>query len=217
MTNDVPGFPLPAGHRYGAMGAYDSQVHDGSGTVQEQYFLKLWQREYAKYDRDMIPSGAYDGPTQRACIASQRACGLPITGDLDNLTWDAVFGGRLAPQRATEPASYGRPTDLGKLASIVDTPDQKKARARERAQTSAVNKIMYRNRHKGEAPDWYSLDEAFRTAKVRAILGMVPGKYTQELTARIKGVQRVGGLPVTGDLDKPTAWLLDEMTPVVGS
>ena len=218
MTSDpVPGFPLAAGHRYGSTGAYDSQVHDGSGTVQEQYSLKLWQREYAKYDRDMVPSGAYDGPTQRACIAAQRACGLTITGDLDRYTWDAVFDGRLAPEAPKAPSPVGRPMDLGKLAAIVDTPDMRKARERERSQTSAVNKIMYRNRHRGEAPDWYGLDEPFRTAKIRAILGLAPGKWTHELTTRVKGIQRTGGVPVTGDLDKATAWLLNEVTPVVRS
>lgn len=214
MTQPVPGFPLPMGHRFG-LSPYDLQVHDGSETLQDQHYLRLWQREYARYDRDMTVTGAFDGPTQRACIATQRACNLTITADLDEPTWEAVFDGRLAPRPVETPAQPKPPgwfDDLGKLAGVVDTPPMKQSRAKARAEESNRNKIIYRNRHKGPAPAWY--DEPDAVTKIRSILGMPPGRYTQELRARVKGLQRAGGLAVTGEVDKATAWLIDETTVV---
>lgn len=212
---DIPKFPLPAGHRYG-FAPYDLQVHNGTESVTDQHYLRLWQATYAKYDRDFHPSGQYDGPTQRAAIATQRLCGLTVTGEVDPPTWDAVFSGALAP-KPDPPRAKPAPFVLGpKLAAVVDTEAEQRERARQRTRDSAANKILWRNRSRGEVPGWYTLPEAERIDKVRSILGMRPGKRTADLTQRVKGIQRVAKLDVTGDLDPATAWVLDEMTRPVG-
>lgn len=215
---DIPAFPLPMGHRYG-LNPYDVAVHDGTESTTDQHYLRLYQREYAKYDRDMTVTGQFDGPTQRSAIAAQRACGLTITAEVDAPTWVAVFDGRLAPETGVEPRPprTREPVDLGKMAGVVDTASMKTQRVIERTRESSANKIIWRNRHKGEAPEWFRWDEVDRINKVRSILGMAPGKNTVELRTRIKGIQRAGKLAPTGAIDTATAWLIDEITPVVAS
>lgn len=210
---DIPKFPLPAGHRYG-LSPYDLQVHNGTESVNDQHYLMLWQRQYAKYDRDYTASGQFDGPTQRAAIATQRHCGLTITAEIDPPTWEAVFAGGLAPKPPEIPVPRP-PLVVGpKLAAVLDTEADQRARAQQRTRNSFANKILWRNRHLGDVPDWYNLPEADGINKVRSIFGLRPGKRTADLTTRIKGIQRAHKLDVTGDLDPATAWLLDEMVRV---
>lgn len=217
MTETFPPFPLPSGHRYGA-NPYDLAVHDGSEYGNDAHWLSLWQREYSFYDRDLHVSGKFDGPTQRACIAVQVTCELTITSELDAPTWDALYSGRFKALRATltpeqappvvRTTPYGR-SDLGKLAGVVDTPKQKDSRAAARTAESNARKILWRHRKTGEAPEWYGLPEAGRQQRARSILGM--DAVRGDLPTRLRGVQSAAQIPVTGDLDPATAWLLDEM------
>lgn len=101
-------FPLPAGHTFGVANPYQIQVHDGSEAVEHTLAIRDWQLRYkAEWDRDQPVTGRFDGPTQRACIAVQRARGLNYSQVLDADTWDAVFsGGAPSPElfSKTEPA-----------------------------------------------------------------------------------------------------------------
>jgi hypothetical protein len=48
---------------------------------------------------------------------------------------------------------------------------------------------------------------------VKAKLLLAPtGAWTSELTQRVKGLQRFAKITVTGTVNGPTAWLIDEQT-----
>lgn len=211
MTAEPLTWPLPAGHRYG-LNPYDITIHDGTESYSDHHSLWQWQHKASLVDRDLVPTGKFSGPTQRACIDVQRVCDLTINAELDKPTWDAVFSGLYATQsaeqtQAVQPAGPRGRSEPGKLSGVVDTPAMKRARAEARSAESTANKILHRNRHKGQAPAWYDLDEPDKYAKVRSILGVPRG----DLDPRIRGVQRRAGLPETGSLDPATAWVLDEM------
>jgi len=191
-------FPLPLGHAFGH-NPYDLQMHDGSDHVGDSHWLTQWQQRYLFEDREMVITGRFDGPTQRAAIAVQRSRRLPITAVVDKATWDALWATESAQNAPAVPeGTPGAPEGSEGSGEVLAKADPKERAA----------KITKRNG--GGRPPWMTRNLLLTTAKVRAILAM-PDATQDELAARLRGVQTAAGLTVTGVLDVPTAWVLDEM------
>jgi hypothetical protein len=167
----------------------------------DAHALTLWQQRYLlREDREMVVTGRFDGPTQRAAIALQRKLGLPITALVDNATWDALWATETAENApgipdTTPKAQRGPEGPPGEVLAKADPKDR-------------AAKITKRNG--GGRPPWMTKNVLLTTAKSRAVLSM-PNATQDELAARLRGVQTAAGLAVTGMLDVPTAWVLDEM------
>lgn len=218
-------FPLPAGHYYGPTG-WDLVAHDGL-EVRDSFPLLEWQRIYSvRWDRDMVPTGHFAGPTQRAALRIQRETGLPMTGKLDEATWVAGLTG-------------GTPSKTDDVTRDLSEQLEDARRAADRKKQSEANKTAHalqteRREHerttwKGRStlehqyaqvgcPVWWPGhdfgpgDSGAHIAKVCRILGMTASKrYTEALEIRVRGLQSAGGLEATGVVDLPTAKLLDKV------
>ena len=205
-------FPLSTGHRFG-LNPFDIRFHTGDDSYDDEAALKYWQRQYQlRWDRTHPVTGRFDGPTQRAVTAVQHAYNLTVNAELDEETWDAGLRG----PKSTESPEHDVPVPS-------PTPDSKKAPARlsgDSADSSPTTGPVRPERAADDnVPDWFdphnplgpkSTGQAVRT--VRALLGLVSrDTWSDQMSSRIRGLQKINRLPVTGWVDTPTARILDKL------
>lgn len=218
-------FPLPAGHYYGPTG-WDLVAHDGL-EVRDSGPLLEWQRLYAaRWDRDMVPTGVFAGPTQRAALRIQREAGLPLTGNVDEPTWIAgLVGGTppktddVTPDLSKQLEETRRAADRAKQQEANRTAHALKTEAAERERTTWKKRSSLEHQYaQAGCPPWWPNhdfgpgDGGMHVAKVCRILGMTAEKrFTEALEQRVRGLQSAGGLEASGVVDLPTAKLLDKV------
>lgn len=201
----APKHPLPQGHAYGPEQGV-LMWHSGRDNLLDRAGLCAWQRRYrsAWYSR-LDVTGVYDGATQRAAVAVQRAAGLPVTGLIDRDTWEAVWTvqrpSRTPPEPAPEP--------------VVPTAKRQTSREWNRKRQFAQAGIEYGT--DPEAPPWwpgrlFGLGESgWHVRQVQDLLGLkATGIYNQDTARRVRGYQKMhAGLTVSGIVDLVTAQHLD--------
>ena len=103
-----PEFPLPEGAFFGPRSGPAQSVSGYTGGAARES-LALWQSVVASQGRAIDADGLYGDVTRRVVMDFQRARGLPATGMIDRLTWDAAWqalaasferGGNRAPDHA---------------------------------------------------------------------------------------------------------------------
>lgn len=194
-------FPLPLGHMFGMSLSGDLRFHDCRYSIVESSQLRQWQFRYrSMWASKLEPTGRYDGPTQRAAVTVQEALGLPVTGWIDQGTWEAVWRHR-RPQRAPEPDPPAKPKRLTKQQW-------------EHWRLQSQFDIRY-GKDDGDPP-WYPgrpfgrHESGWHVRQVQEILGLKPtGRFNEETQRRVRGWQKMRGLPASGVIDSPTARLLD--------
>jgi|SRR6185295_14536251 len=89
-------FPLPEGFYYGPKEGPDESISGLSGEPKAWIDrLKRWQAKAT-----ITPTGAYDPSTATAARKIQSSAGLPVTGYVDQKTWELVMG---APPKMANP------------------------------------------------------------------------------------------------------------------
>jgi peptidoglycan hydrolase-like protein with peptidoglycan-binding domain len=197
-------FPLPSGHVFG-LNPNSVQYHDGSDLGADTFYLTHWQSHYQrKWDREGVITGRFDGPTQRAALAVQKAGGLPLTGVVDAETWDAVF----------QPSRPG-PAAVVELAEFVSQRGSEGAGRKAAARETKRTKTLPNGR---TAPTWYpgsrfgAGSTGEHVKRIRIILGMaVTDVFDDDLVARVRGVQLDAKLRRTGIVDERTALAIDAL------
>ncbi len=186
---------LPPGHKY-ASNTFDLSCHDGSKSWEDHRSLRGWQHQATLVTSlEVKVTGRFDGLTQKACVAVQKANGLPVTAVLDKDTWDALWATQ-KPQPAPTPTQ----TVLEPLR-----PSQGPLRLSPQIKRRNASAIVARN--EGPRPSWYTTPRT-SLPRARVILGAKP--YS-DVSAQLRALQVTHGLDTTGELDAATAWLVDEM------
>lgn len=207
VDTSPPPYPLPGGHAYGPTTG-DLRYHNGRGSLTERSGLIAWQQRYrSAWWSGLDVTGTYDGGTQRAAVAVQKASGLPVTGMVDADTWRAVWAVQRPAKAVPEPVA--EPTLTHKRKSSVS-----KRRWHHWRRMSAAG-IEYGM--DPDAPMWWpgrpfgSHERGWHVREAQLLLGIKPtGVYNRDTVARVKGYQRMRpGLMPTGILDLPTARQLD--------
>lgn len=202
MTETVHApFPLPMGHMFGVSLSGDLRFHDPRYNIREAAYLRDWQTRYrSMWWSGLDVTGRYDGPTQRAAVAVQKAASLPVTGWVDWATWDAVW----TSQRPVRP-----PED--------PTPAKPKRISKEQwdywRKTSAYD-ITYGKDEND--PPWYPgrpfgrHERGWHVRELQNLLSLKPtGCFNEDTERRVRGWQRMHGLPASGVVDSPTARHID--------
>lgn len=95
-------FPLPLGHKFG-YNPFDISVHDCSTNFAEGEHLRAFQHHcMLHWDPNLVPSGRFDGPTQKVVVEVQRVSGLVISGMLNKDTWDAAYARHASGESVSE-------------------------------------------------------------------------------------------------------------------
>lgn len=201
-------FPLPAGHWFG-LNPYDVKVHDGNDSWADEANLKHWQRKFGLlWDREMPVTGRFDGPTQRACLRIQHEFGLPVTAVLDEDTWRAMFDGPKGAVSAEHDVPVG-----GSTPERVEAPE-----AIQTPGTSPSPTMPSSPKDEETVPEWFNPaqgpvgpgSQGPTVRKIRVILGLQPRDvWSNPVSERIRGLQKLHSLPVTGWVDTRTAQVLD--------
>lgn len=193
-------FPLPDGHFFSTAG--DLRAHDGR-NVRDAMALRVWQANYVgRWHRPRhTMSAVYNGHVWRAVREVQAHLGLPLTGRLGAAEWAAVWG-------PPPPGRYVRPK--------AEPPPRAVVLQKRREKWDKISKWGVRYGSDPGAPPWYpgrpfgQHEHGPHVRRVQEILGTPPhGRFTAALARRIRGWQRVMGLPVSGIVDVRTACLLD--------
>jgi hypothetical protein len=220
-------FPLDVGHFFG-LNPFDVRCHTGEDNWVDEARIKAWQRAYClKVDRDQPVTGRFDGPTQRAVVRLQRSKGLPMTAVLDEDTWRALFevpnatlshahdvaptGVPLAQKDAPEGVSGA--SNLGTGVEVVAAVVSEEAPDSNRTPSETDETLP-------QAPDWFNSSSPVGMTsrgpivrKIRSLLGMqVRETWSQDVSHKIRGLQKMHGLPVTGWVDTRTAVILDSLS-----
>lgn len=225
--SDYP-FPLQAGHHFGPVG-WDLAAHDGQGSPAEAAALMEWQRLYALRwgDRDMVATGHFAGPTQRAALRVQLLAGLKLTGNVDEETWVAGLNLGTAPPR-TDDVTPDPSKELEQLrrrtareaktaANKARHEKETEQREAERKRWKAKSTLEHQYAQPGCPPWWPGHDfgpgtSGAHVGKVYRILGMVPVKeFSGRLGERVRGFRTANGLPIGDWVDLETAKLLDRV------
>ncbi len=130
----------------------------------------------------VIPDGIYGPQTVRAIADLQRREGLPVTGETDQDTWDAIFA-------LYEPALIR--LDAAQPLNIILEPGEVIALGQTHPNMYIVQGILL------------VFSEAYGSPKVSAT-----GILDDETSLALQDFQRLNGLPQTGQLDKLTWRLL---------
>lgn len=208
MTEVTPRpWPLPAGHALGPpLG--DLRWHHGPCHPTCGAALVWWTAVYRqRVSRKLDPVSVWGGTVQAAVIHVQQLAGLPTTGVLGQEVWDAV--------RTVQPVKSAKP----KPASEWD-PGQKcpkPAGARERWRYwLRYSKYGVEYGTTPDAPPWWPgrpfgpHEKGWHVLRVQELLGVKPtGCMNGGTVRRVRGWQRLRGLPVTGIVDVHMATELD--------
>ena len=149
---------------------------DQSSSVRELqkylYFISLYDPEIPK----VVPDGIYGAMTRDAVSAFQKKTGLPVTGIVDKITWDAIFK---AYSEISASCCEPEPLYIFPSSDYV-------VRVGEKSDIVSVIQILLRCLN-GE----YSFK----------VVITVSGLYTDRDARAVKAVQRIHGLEETGLVD----------------
>lgn len=208
MVEATPPYPLPSGHAYGPGWLGNLSHHDGRSSLVDRSGLLVWQRRYrSAWWSGLELTGQYDGGTQRAAVAVQKASALPVTGLVNRDTWEAVW----TVQRPAKPAPAPTPT-------AEPTPAQKASVTKRRWhhwRRMSAHGVDYGAER--DTPAWWpgrpfgAHERGWHVREAQQLLGVKPtGVYNADTVRRVRGYQRMhAGLNPTGIMDLPTARHLD--------
>ena len=127
----------------------------------------------------VIPDGFYTPDTTRAVSAFQRRAGLPVTGVVDQITWDAIV-----------PAYKDALVEVGEAepVAIILNPGQVIRKGEKSPHMNLVQAMLT------------VLSDAYRTIPAPAMTGILDIPTAEALEI----FQALSLLPVTGELDKHT-------------
>ncbi len=202
---DMPEFPLPLGHSFGPQGG-SLMWHDGRSLLHERQALARWQRAY----RERInrrwggqATGVYDGDTQKAVIDLQTRADLPRTGLVDPATWAAVWTHAPSPRPA--------PPKVEKVPGRVRSSTRKSWHYWRRFSTFEI-----RYGTDPALPPWWPgrpfgpHEKGWHVREIQTLLGLKDtGTFNADTQARVRGVQRMHHVPISGVVDGRTALLID--------
>lgn len=149
---------------------------DGHSVYHLQSMLRTISFLHSSIPR-LIPNGTFGAPTQEAVMAFQRAFDLPVSGVVDNDTWDAVVAAYTNAFLRMEP-----PLAVSNLASWRDTISP------------------------GERSVYFLLVQAIFAALSTVLDEVAPcgadGRNGGLCAQNVRWLQRIGGLRQTGILGK---------------
>ena len=152
---------------------------DQSSSVRELqkylYFISLEDPDIPK----VVPDGVYGAMTREAVTAFQKKAGLPATGVVDKITWDAIV------------------KDYNELSASCCEPDplyifpssKYVVTVGEKSDTVSVIQILLR---------CLNGEYAFK------VVITVSGIYTDRDARAVKAIQQIHGLPQSGNVDVKT-------------
>lgn len=197
-------WPLPAGHRFGPKSG-NITWHDGRGSLAEHQALKRWQETYrSRFWHNFPVTGVYDAPTQAAVVAIQRLTGLPPDGLLGPDVWEAVRTAERPPRPkppAPAPLKPGPPAGSGRKRALY---------------WRRMSRYGVKYGQDPEAPPWWpgrpfgANERGFHVRELQELLGLKPtGFYNANTVRRVRGLQQLHDLPVSGICDLTLARLVD--------
>ena len=143
-----------------------------------QYMLGQLSKTY-QFLPQLVPDGVYGERTLEAVMRFQREAGLPVTGVVDQATWDAIRGCWLK-QQARE--SYSRATRVFPSEGIQV--------------------------HEGNSKEYMIVPQTMFNVLSRHFEGITPceadGNHGPASAENVRWLQKAAGLPVTGCMDKAT-------------
>lgn len=205
-------FPLPAGHLFGPPnGAI--HWHSGRDNLADGQWLRVWMDQYRRaVNRSVRPDQirpVFDGYVQRAVVDVQRRTGLPVTGTLDPDTWAAVWT-YSPPEKPPAPEVPKERTGGRKLTGVSKTGfDYWRRFSNWKVEYGADP----------AAPPWWPgrpfgpHEKGMHVRELQSLLGVKEtGTMNRDTVARVRGLQRVNDLPVSGVVDVRTACLADQLS-----
>ena len=143
-----------------------------------QYMLNQLSQTY-RFLPQLVPDGVYGERTLEAVMRFQREAGLPVTGTVDQATWDAIRSSWLEQQSRE---SYARAARVFPSEGI---------------QVHEVN-----------TKEYMIVPQTMFNVLSRHFEGIVPcqadGIHGPASAENVRWLQKAAGLPVTGCMDKAT-------------
>ncbi len=143
-----------------------------------QYMLRQLSETY-KYLPRLVVDGVFGERTLEAVMLFQREAGLPVTGTVDQATWDAIRDAWLAQRART---AYSRAARIFPSEGIQV--------------------------HEGETKEYLIVPQTMFNVLAKQFEGITPcdadGCNGPASAANIRWLQKAAGLPVTGCMDTPT-------------
>lgn len=180
--------------------------HDGRHHMGDRQALRQWQWAYRQRVRRDGPddTGVFDGATQKAVIYLQKLTGQPVDGQIGPDTWAAVFTYQRPPRvKRDQPPPPSGPNVI-----------RHSKRSWHYWRTFSSHGTSYATTP--GAPPWYpgrpfGLHESgWHVREVQAHLGVKETGFFNHCTLRrVRGLQRLHRLPVSGIVDETTACLID--------
>lgn len=207
-TTEVPAYPLPQGHSFGPRGG-SIMWNDGRDEMYARLALAQWQRRYREnvnrgWKGD--PSGVYDGHTQKAAVDVQKKLGLPVDGLIGPDTWAAVW--------AYAPPKRQQPPPVEKVRGRVRALNGHSRKSWHYWRKFSNWKIQYAQ--DPDLPPWWPgrpfgpHERGWHVREIQTLLSVPEtGTYNKETVRRVRGVQRLHEIPVSGVVDARTALLID--------
>lgn len=127
----------------------------------------------------IIPSGVYDDATREAVVDFQREYGLPVTGEIDRATWDAIV-----IEYKNVRSRYGR----GQCIYPFFSGEMVLHQGSEGYQVFLLQTML----------------NAIADAYDNIIRPDINGSYDDATASAVKQIQAASGLPLTGDVDMDT-------------
>ena len=143
-----------------------------------QYMLNQLSQTY-RFLPQLVPDGVYGERTLEAVMRFQREAGLPVTGTVDQATWDAIRSSWLEQQSRE---SYARAARVFPSEGIQV--------------------------HEGNTKEYMIVPQTMFNVLSRHFEGIVPcqadGIHGPASAENVRWLQKAAGLPVTGCMDKAT-------------
>ena len=143
-----------------------------------QYMLNQLSQTY-RFLSQLVPDGVYGERTLEAVMRFQREAGLPVTGTVDQATWDAIRSSWLEQQSRE---SYARAARVFPSEGIQV--------------------------HEGNTKEYMIVPQTMFNVLSRHFEGIVPcqadGIHGPASAENVRWLQKAAGLPVTGCMDKAT-------------
>ena len=143
-----------------------------------QYMLNQLSQTY-RFLPQLVPDGVYGERTLEAVMRFQREAGLPVTGTVDQATWDAIRSSWLEQQSRE---SYARAARVFPSEGIQV--------------------------QEGNTKEYMIVPQTMFNVLSRHFEGIVPcqadGIHGPASAENVRWLQKAAGLPVTGCMDKAT-------------
>lgn len=143
-----------------------------------QYMLNQLSQTY-RFLPQLVPDGVYGERTLEAVMRFQREAGLPVTGTVDQATWDAIRSSWLEQQSRE---SYARAARVFPSEGIQV--------------------------HEGNTKEYMIVPQTMFNVLSRHFEGIVPcqadGIHGPASAENVRWLQKAAGLPETGCMDKAT-------------